>query len=488
MVVAGVPSPITSATPATPITPDQPVDTPSSATHPGYPTDGLCARPLVRLIVDDYLQLVYPLVPVVHRPSFRAALAADHDLESPVFASLLLAVCAVTVGLLPSRFASCYCTWRSPGPPLRFTGREAMMNYCYDGVLRRRGPRYFDEIDFAKLAISYLLSITFFQIGDQNRARMMEVEAMQLGRLLQVHKIHEYAGLSCIEAQLRKKGFWLLFYAYVHAELQNFRKERLSFLDAGQLATLDLEALLPLDVDDEQIVADGVLPSSPTRAEGEPCLTTAFIVHSRVFWAALRAGRETPGDAMAEPPCVCRPWRNRSAHAVHLRARLHELTYMLDVLPAQLRPWAVTDTEHSDNLLDRQFAALRANLHVTHLWLQSIILDQIDLLDQDGPAHTHWPQREDICRQLLHLLHAIPERDLEPNGLHLAFKVRDVAVGLLDDGEQTTSGDGTVDSARATRSAAYIQQLTRILARLDRSEQAAIVNLQSWVDTGRVRS
>ncbi|KAL1890712.1 hypothetical protein Sste5346_008036 [Sporothrix stenoceras] len=252
--------PITAVTPTISITntltPDH-VDTPSSTSQHIYPTDGLCARPLVRLIVEDYLERVYPLVPVVHRPSFCAALAADHDIDNPVFASLLLAICAVTVGLLPSRYESCYCTWSSPGPPLRFTSREAMMNYCYDGVLRRRGPRYFDEIDFAKLAISYLLSITFFQIGDQNRARMMEVEAMQLGRLLQVHKIQEYAGLSCIEAQLRRKGFWLLFYAYVHGELQNFRKERLCFLDAGQLAALDLEALLPLDIDDEQIVADG---------------------------------------------------------------------------------------------------------------------------------------------------------------------------------------------------------------------------------------
>ncbi|CAK7206712.1 hypothetical protein SEUCBS139899_009517 [Sporothrix eucalyptigena] len=449
---------------------------------PVYPTDGLCARPLVRLIIDDFLRLVYPLIPVVHRPTFRRDFAQDRDVDNTVFLSLLLAICSVTVGVLPSRFAA-YRSWQ-PGPPLRFEGREEMLNYCYDTIIRLRGPRYFDEISFDKLAVSYLLTVTFFQIGDQNRSRMMEVEAMQLGRLLQVHKIQEYAGLTCVEAQLRKKGFWLLFYAHVHSELQNLRKEKLSFLDAQLLASINLEELLPLDVDDEQIEEDKVLPS--TR-EG-PCLTTAFIIHSRVFWASLRPVNEQQ-QAPVEAPCICRPWRNRAAHITHLRSRLHEIKYMLDVLPPKLMPWAPPSSE--SDALGRQFAALRANIHVTHLWLQSIILDLLEVDHQHEPStrSEYWTQREDIARQLLHLLHAIPERDIEPNGLHLAFKVRDIAVGLLED--DVASPDTTPSRrppASAKRAAAYIDELTRILARLDRSEQANIVNLQSWVDTGRVRT
>ena len=40
---------------------------------------------------------------------------------------------------------------------------------------------------------------------------MIEVESMQLGRLLHLHTIAEYDGLNAVEVQLRKKGFWLLF-------------------------------------------------------------------------------------------------------------------------------------------------------------------------------------------------------------------------------------------------------------------------------------
>ena len=508
-----------------------------SSPVPAYPTDGLCARPLVRLIIDDYLRLVYPLVPVVHRPSFQQAFAQDRDVDSAVFLSLLLAMCSLTVGLLPSRWPV-YRAWQ-PGPALRFEGREEMMNYCYATVFRLRGPRYFDEINFEKFAVSYLLSVTFVQIGDQNRARMLEVEAMQLGRLLQLHKIREYEGLSCVEAQLRKKGFWLMYYAHVHSELQNLRKEKLSYLDAHLLASLNLEELLPLDLDDEQIEEYRVLP----RPGDGPGLTTAFIIHSRVFWAAMRPVKEesryqqqqqlslsstssssssSSFPVLQEPPCICRPWRDRTALVTQLRERLHEVKYILDVLPAELQPWASAPADESD-VLGCQFASLRANLHVTHLWLQSIIMDQLEVDNHSqqhpsdaalgsgsgsssgsasasaaagagggggGGASSYFEQREDIVRQLLYLLHAIPERDMEPNGLHLAFKIRDIAVGLLDDGLDANPGTASGQQrtpASAKRVAAYIDELTRILARLDRSEQASIVNLQSWVDTGRTR-
>ena len=89
---------------------------------------------------------------------------------------------------------------------------------------------------------------------------MIEVESMQLARLLGLHQISEYAGLNCIEAQLRKRAFWLMFYGYVHAQYQNLRKERLSYLDANILASLDLEQLMPLEVDDEWISEDAVMP------------------------------------------------------------------------------------------------------------------------------------------------------------------------------------------------------------------------------------
>ena len=90
-----------------------------------------------------------------------------------------------------------------------------MIRYCYKLSSDLRGPDYFDTVNLQKWATSYLMGISFFQIGEHNRGRMVDVESMQLARLLDLHQISRYDGLNCIETQLRKKAFWLMFYGCV---------------------------------------------------------------------------------------------------------------------------------------------------------------------------------------------------------------------------------------------------------------------------------
>lgn len=184
---------------------------PNDAFHRSHPTDGLCDRQLFDRILHDYLDLVYPLIPVIHRPSFLKDVSQARDSFDADFLGLVVALCATTVGLLPRKFHE----YRSSSTPLVFQTRTEMVDRCYDMLLGIRGPDYFDNISQQKWAVSYLMSIAFFQIGQHNRARMIEVEAMQLARLLEFHRISSYDGLNCIERQLRKKAFWLMFYGYV---------------------------------------------------------------------------------------------------------------------------------------------------------------------------------------------------------------------------------------------------------------------------------
>lgn len=166
-----------------------------------YPTDELCRRDLIHRMIDDYLAFVYPLIPVVHIPTFHEDLRRNRDLHDTSFLAFVVCLCAVTVGLLPSHFPR----YRSSARPQT---RTEMIHRCYDFCKKLRGPQYFDEISYHKWAASYLLNIAFFQIGHQNLSRMLEVEAMQLARLLNIHRFTEYDGLNCIETQLRKKAFW----------------------------------------------------------------------------------------------------------------------------------------------------------------------------------------------------------------------------------------------------------------------------------------
>ncbi|KAH8881963.1 hypothetical protein GQ53DRAFT_464974 [Thozetella sp. PMI_491] len=424
-----------------------------------FPTDELCSRELLHAMVTDYLYLIYPLIPILHRPSFHADLAASRDLDDPEFLSLLIGIAALTVGLLPSRFHS----YRAMSPEFaaRFETRTAMINASYDMLIRLRDPSYFDHISLRKWAVCYLFYISFLQTGQVNRSRMLEAETKQLARLLELHRVSEQSDLNCIETQLRKKAFWLMFYSYAHDNLQ--RSERLLYLDQQLLRDINFDSIIPIDVDDEHIVdqrvATPVPPLSYQSPQGEqdetprPTITLAggFILHTRVFFLSMR-------ETMSQAACTCGHSRTLAERLAALRDLVHELRYMLDDVPGPLRQWTsssigcdadgesaaerlrvANEAGQGSGVLHGQVETMRVNLHMTHLWLQSMLLDQVDVLLQKSTGRDaasclreSWPEREDICRQMLHLLHSIPYVYLEPNGLVLTYKVRDVAVALLN--------------------------------------------------------
>jgi len=466
-----------------------------------YPTDDLCNRELLNQIIHDFLQHLYPLIPIIHRPTFLTSLDGNKDIQDKHFLSMLLALCAVTVGIYPGKFRE----YRCAPTPIRFQTRREMIDYCYSLCVQLRGPRYFDEVSHVKWAISYLFYMAYYHIGEHNKSRMIESEAILFARLLELHHVSAHSGLNLVETQLRKKAFWLMFYGYVHLQLQNHRKERLAFIDCSMLHDLDLENLLPVPLDDEQITET----KYDTYDNASPALTTGFNLRSRLFWAAV-------ADVSAKHQlnrniihCHCTRLKDPTSYMEHLHSRVLELKYMLDSAPWYLRQWGSRSEDDGHDglpvqmdirerkILNSQFATLRADIHTTHLWLQSIIMDQADALSliPNGlspawPDGTHfgskfdWFAREDICRQMLLLLCSIPESSLEANGLVLVYKVRDVAVSLFEcpfkEAEQPNNVVGP-----ATRAKKYLQDFTEKLRQLDKSETINGISLQTWVDTDR---
>ncbi|OKO98835.1 hypothetical protein PENSUB_8752 [Penicillium subrubescens] len=444
------------------------------------------------MIMQDYLDYIYPMVPVVHRPSFLKALEEDQDCEDEGFLALTLSIAALVVATMANRFR----TYQSHTPPLRFSSRKEMVHFCYQKILALRTASYYDELNFQKFAISYIYFAAFLQLGDHNWSRMVSVEAMQIARLLNLHRISEYDGLNCIETQLRKKGFWLVFYCYVHAHLQNLHGERLSYLDPGMLNSIDPNDLMPLEVDDEFIFKDEVAAPITPR----PCLATGFIHHSRVFLAAIRDPYSKPS---AKDPCPCVRTHDLNLQVHFFQDRLDCLRHLLIDIPSCLQLSApVPNVLGVDGLsiedietLQSQFASMRANLHITHIWLQSLILDQLEVAQSrqqrqipalGPPDHTGifdqralWLYREELCRQLFFILYNFPQSSLEANGLHAANKVRDIASSLL-------ACPFHPEDPIAKRVAGYVQRSTDILSRLDSSEVMNAMHLQTWIDTDRI--
>jgi hypothetical protein len=487
----------------------------------GTATDGLCDRQTLRQILDDYVLYIYPAISIIHLPTFRASFEAQRDTDDPEFFGLLMALASLTVGILSRKFRD----YQKAPRPIRFLSRVEMIDYCYAQTVQSRTSAYFDEVSHTKWATSHVFWLAYFHVGKFNLSRMIELECNLFARLLELHRPSAYVGLNCIETQLRKRGFWLMFYPYVHLQYSNLRKEKLSFIDCSILHELDLEQLLPVPHDDEQITETSYgLPPSPET----PSLAEGFNWRSRLFWSGVKSIHQDRQSRREAMHCHCTRRQDLSAYLNFLHARLRELNYLLDSAPWYLRQW-VTKSESDqdprpDASLNVQMAVIRTDIHVTHVWLQSMLMDHIEsyhpvnvrmtpllpppqALSMSPPtpdtpvtpqqiAKIDWAQREDLCRQLLQVLYMAPDLSLEALGTVLVHKVRDVAVLLLacpyDDtgpSEGADTGHGTASTASsgpATRAKAYLADFSRKLNELDMTEGMSSHILQSWVDTGRM--
>ncbi|KAF5254456.1 hypothetical protein FANTH_714 [Fusarium anthophilum] len=397
-----------------------------------FQTDEICPRTLFMTIMNDYIDHIYPLVPVVHLPTFRADLATNKDVTDLDTLLLLVSIASLTVGLLPSKFDSYHAL------ASRFGTRTAMISHCSQMCIRLRPADYWDHISHRKWATAYSLSIGAFQVGQINQSRMFEAESMQLARLLGMHLVSEYEGLNPIETQLRKKSFWLQLYTFAHSKIQPGRCNYLTYLDNYTIRDVNFAALEPLNIVDENITETGIvgqLPSTPSvglpnntdSAEDAPFhSTTVFIMASRAFLLGMR-------ESMVNDGCNCGFGRSPEERLSKLRDLLDQLRYILDGLPTHMRQWGPGDNYQpfgggesrqgaftDANIEHLQNESTRANLHVSHLWLQNFLLDKMDVAlqemkDREGDdsyvttqLKQNWRDREDVARQLLHILHSIP--------------------------------------------------------------------------------
>jgi len=195
---------------------------------------------------------------------------------------------------------------------------------------------------------------------------------------------------------------------------------------------------MPLEVDDEFIYEDKVLPQPLDRLP----LTSGLIALSRLYYLATPCYGVVSTSFKENSSSIPLATSSLDGRVVAdkqaiLRMRFERLKYSLDGVPEMFRPWAPLTAEEPktsyavDHKFHRQCEIMRANIQVTHLWLQSNILEEIAAgTTSESPvnrSYTHpnsevqilWSAREDICRQLLNILHNISRDNLGPNGFML---------------------------------------------------------------------
>jgi len=161
-----------------------------------------------RLMIKDYLSLLYPLMPIVHRPTFMADLARERGEHDPVFYSLQLSICGIVVSQLPRRFLD----YKAAEWVFEFNTPKQLVMHLEQRIRDLRTHDYFENPTVEKSAISFFLACSYGSLNVAGRMSMYWAEMWVFLRGLGANDAQTYLGLDFVEAQLRKKAFWLYVY------------------------------------------------------------------------------------------------------------------------------------------------------------------------------------------------------------------------------------------------------------------------------------
>lgn len=161
----------------------------------------------MRQSIDEYFATIYPLLPVVHEPSFRRDFASSRLDNDKVFFSLVMCVCVVGPVLLPRRFLE----YKKYPKEFDHDSPGDLARRCERIVLSLRDVEYSEQPTNEKCAIAYLLAFFCGNTGFVGKARVYWGELGGYLNSMRASSPSSYKGLGHIEAQVRKKLFWLLF-------------------------------------------------------------------------------------------------------------------------------------------------------------------------------------------------------------------------------------------------------------------------------------
>ncbi|KAL8907405.1 MAG: hypothetical protein Q9171_005870 [Xanthocarpia ochracea] len=158
----------------------------SLAQQPVPSADNICPPALLHRFIDDYFKFIHPLLPIPHEPSFRAALAAREDLNSPTFLALLASMIGCLVASIPRRPRQHILDLQMEAA---FPNSGILIERCRRTALEARGSAYLDRpqtIEDAMIAIFQAFIGAYSWHWDICRLYMGQ--CVTICRVLEIHK------------------------------------------------------------------------------------------------------------------------------------------------------------------------------------------------------------------------------------------------------------------------------------------------------------
>lgn len=379
----------------------------------GVATRGLNFEAVLNQCIDLFFEYLYPLTPLVHEPSFRDSLAyfvpsdrAPHLEKCADSAfTLITAVCAEAGFLLPKDI---FPNGETVADVFLQASRSCLAEYLETDL---------ENPNASSITIRYFHSNCVHASGKPKFSWHIFGEATRLAQVMRLHDESSYEGLYPIEAEMRRRVFWIVYMGDKSAAILNNRPitmHKYSFecgVTAAYPAGIEEEAETPIS-------PDSVRSSAPASTKRQK-LILGFNANIRLWGAAadlLLALRVVEDQSRAATD-----GRMLDSLDAEQRQRIDPLYIAfitsLDDLPSFLKSHSFTPTLESERVQSNQFLIQCANLQVSMHCLRMVIVQKFEHLSYitAGIEQTDL-QKTDIVRDALRVIHEVPFWALQVNG------------------------------------------------------------------------
>ncbi|KAL8800408.1 MAG: hypothetical protein Q9182_005210 [Xanthomendoza sp. 2 TL-2023] len=279
----------------------------SLAQRPVLSAESICPAPLLARFVDDYFNLIHPLMPIPHEPSFRSALAARQDLTSPTFLALLASMIGCLVASIPRRPRQHILDLQMEA---QFPNSGILIERCHVMAIEARGLAYLDRPQTVEDSmISLLQGLIGAYSWRWDACRLYLGQCVTISKVVGLHRRDVPGSEPFVNAanaaaanavasgnsregtippqktdvvlqELCKRTFWIIFSTVTSLQQLGLSARELSIPPP---TALEPYPDLPLEVDDEHITAQGTRP----MAEGEISRMVGFNATMSVYKACI---------------------------------------------------------------------------------------------------------------------------------------------------------------------------------------------------------
>lgn len=166
----------------------------------------LCPHHIFITIFEDYLQYIYPITPIIHRPSFMSKVASRQHESDPAFLRLCLSLCAMTVSSIHRRVGRYgFDYYETP---------KQLVTRAYHLVMASRlatDPEWADDPTMDTLLCSLLLGQAAHYTESPSRGWNLINESLYCCRSLDLYEESGYTSVSIVDREIAKRAFWMLY-------------------------------------------------------------------------------------------------------------------------------------------------------------------------------------------------------------------------------------------------------------------------------------